>query len=207
MNVAVLIPVKRFAAAKGRLGPVLAAPDRARLARWLASGVVEAAGTSVFVACDDPDVRGWAESVGAGVLWGPDLGLNGAIDDGVASIRDLGFDHLTVAHADLPRPRSLPSVVRADTITLVPDDRRDGTNVMSFPLRRPVAAAYGASSFHRHLAAAMSGAGGGIGVEVRADRDLALDVDTPADLSHPLIEEVLPPWLRTSLANPRSMSR
>jgi hypothetical protein len=36
---------------------------------------------------------------------------------------------------------------------------------------------------------------------VRADPDLSLDLDTPSDLTHPLIREVLPEWLRTNLDN------
>jgi hypothetical protein len=32
---------------------------------------------------------------------------------------------------------------------------------------------------------------------------LALDIDTPTDLAHPLVQEVLPTWLPTNLANPR----
>ena len=32
---------------------------------------------------------------------------------------------------------------------------------------------------------------------------LALDVDTPDDFSHPLIQEVLPAWLRTNPVSPR----
>ena len=30
---------------------------------------------------------------------------------------------------------------------------------------------------------------------------LAADIDTPADLAHPLVQEVLPTWLRTNQAN------
>jgi hypothetical protein len=30
---------------------------------------------------------------------------------------------------------------------------------------------------------------------VRRDAHLARDIDTPSDLTHPLVQEVLPPWL------------
>jgi hypothetical protein len=40
-------------------------------------------------------------------------------------------------------------------------------------------------------------------VRVRRDPLLALDIDTPSDLAHPLVQEVLPTWLPTNLANPR----
>lgn len=196
-----MVPVKGFAAAKGRLTSVLGDADRARLARWMATAVVKAlAPIDVFVACDDETVRDWATGLGAGVIWGPGLGLNGAIDDGTATLCASGYDHVMISHADLPRPASLASVPRSGTVTLVPDRRRDGTNVMAFPLSDRVEAAYGPGSFRRHLDAARRTAHT---VEVRVDPDLSLDIDTHDDLLHPQIDEVLPPWLRTTLANRR----
>ncbi|MEM8619214.1 MAG: 2-phospho-L-lactate guanylyltransferase [Actinomycetota bacterium] len=200
MQVAVLVPVKRFTAAKGRLRGVIPDDDRAQLAQWMAEQVLTAcAGLECFVACDDDDVRSWAETRGATVTWGPELGLNRAVDDGVATIAERGFDHVIVSHADLPLPVALPTIARAGTITLVPDRRLDGTNVMSFPTDHRVAASYGGGSFRRHLAAAQVL---GHSIEVRRDHHLSLDLDTVEDLHHPLVEEVLPPWLRTNPANP-----
>lgn len=193
-----LVPVKRFRAAKGRLVGTLDSGQRAQFARWMATGVLAAVRSHpTFVACDDDEVAEWAESQGADVIWCQGLGLNGAIDDGVGQIVKLGVDHLVVSHADLPRPHNLVLVARAGCVSLVPDRRRDGTNVMSFPARAPISASYGAGSFRRHLAQATALAPTGIAVEVRADPDLSLDVDTPADLAHPSIREVLPTWLQT----------
>ncbi len=195
-----LVPVKRFGAAKRRLIAVLDDDARARLAAWMAGRVLDAAGeTPTFVACDDEQVRDWAERRGAVALWGPGLGLNGAVDDGVRQIAERGFDHIVVSHADLPRASNLLDVVRPDAVTLVPDRRRDGTNVMSFPTEAPVRAQYGGGSFGRHLSSALTDRK--VPVEVRDDRDLSLDVDTALDLHHPLITEVLPAWLRTNPAN------
>ncbi len=200
MRLAVLVPVKRFTAAKGRLRGVLSDDDRARLARWLADQVLDAVdGTPTFVACDDQDVAAWATNRGAHVVWGAGLGLNGAVDDGVAAITADGFEHVVVSHADIPRPARLTEVATADTITLVPDRRHDGTNVMSFPTATPLRASYGGGSFGRHLQQAW--ALGDVAVEVRNDVDLSLDLDTAADLIHPLVNEVLPPWLPTNPAN------
>lgn len=202
MRAAVLVPVKRFTAAKGRLSGVLSNGDRARLAEWMATGVLDAVGElATFVACDDDEVREWALAHGAKVLWGPGLGLNGAVDDGVARISAAGHHHVIVAHADLPRPWGLPDVLVENRITLVPDARRDGTNVMSFPTASPIAAAYGASSFSRHLAQAEAKSVDHI---VLDEPDLSLDVDTPDDLTHPLVREVLPEWVRTNPDNRRS---
>ena len=199
VRLAVLVPVKRFTAAKRRLAGVLSDADRARLAEWVATRVLDVvAEAPTFVACDDDRVAEWAQGFGATVVWGAGLGLNGAVDDGVAHVAAAGFDHVIVSHADLARPAALLSVARADTVTLVPDRRRDGTNVMSFPVAHRVSASYGGGSFARHLHQALAL---GIDTEVRSDADLSLDLDTAADLAHPLIREVLPPWLPTSRDN------
>jgi 2-phospho-L-lactate guanylyltransferase len=201
VRLAVLVPVKRFTAAKGRLTGVLDDADRARLAEWMAGGVLEVvAEIPTFVACDDHDVAAWATRMGAHVIWGAGLGLNGAVDDGVDHIAASGYDHILVSHADLPLPDALLDVARPDHITLVPDRRHDGTNVMSFPVDRRLRAAYGGGSFTRHLEQAL--AFGSTPVEVRFDAQLSLDLDTPRDLLHPLIAKVLPPWLPTSPDNP-----
>jgi 2-phospho-L-lactate/phosphoenolpyruvate guanylyltransferase len=201
VRLAVLVPVKRFTAAKGRLADVLAEDVRVELARWLASRVMDAvAEVPTFVACDDADVAAWATERGAEVIWGAGLGLNGAVDDGVARIVDGRFDHVLVSHADLARPEALLEVVRPATITLVPDRRHDGTNVLAFPVSTPIRASYGGGSFSRHLEQAL--AYESVTVEVRSDRHLSLDLDTARDLAHPLISEVLPSWLRTNQDNP-----
>jgi 2-phospho-L-lactate/phosphoenolpyruvate guanylyltransferase len=200
VRLAVLVPVKRFTAAKGRLTGVLDDRDRARLAEWMATRVLDVvAEIPTFVACDDEQVATWATRTGAQVIWGAGLGLNGAVDDGVDHIVANGFDHVLVSHADLALPGALLDVARADCITLVPDRRHDGTNVMSFPAAHRLRAAYGGGSFTRHLEQAM--AEGAVPVEVRSDHHLSLDLDTPRDLAHPLIRKVLPPWLPTNPAN------
>jgi 2-phospho-L-lactate guanylyltransferase len=201
VRLAVLIPVKRFTAAKGRLTGVVTDADRAGLARWMASRVVDVvAEMPTFVACDDDDVAQWAGERGAQVIWCAGFGLNGAVDEGVDRIIAAGFDHLLVTHADLARPAGLLDVARPGRITLVPDRRHDGTNVMAFPAPTPLRASYGGGSFSRHLEQAM--AFDEVALEVRSDVHLPLDLDTHRDLVHPLIREVLPEWLPTSPANP-----
>ena len=200
VDLAVLIPVKRFSAAKGRLRGGVSQDHRAQLAEWMATQVVAAvAEIPTFIACDDEGVRQWAQAHGVGVIWGPNLGLNQAVDDGVDHLVRTGARQIIVSHADLPRPSTLRTVASPGVRTLVPDRRRDGTNVMSFPADATIRAAYGGGSFRRHLEQATRD--GRVPVEVRDDRDLSLDVDTLADLNHPLIREVLPTWMRTSLDN------
>lgn len=189
---AVLVPVKAFRVAKARLAEALTPAERAGLARAMAANVVAAAGpAATFVVCDDAQVAGWAREAGATVIWRPGHGLNGAVIDGVRTIAEAGHDHVVVAHSDLPLATGFSALVHPGTITLVPDHRDDGTNVIALPARTSFAFAYGPGSFRRHLTIARAS---GLTVEVVHDERLALDLDTPAELAHPLVEEALRRW-------------
>ena len=200
MNPVVLVPVKAFADAKARLAPALAPHEREALARWSAERVLAAAGElPVYVACDHPTVAEWATAHGATVLWHPGVGLNAAVNNSITDLVALGVDHVVVAHGDLPRAERLVEISIAGTITLVPDERSDGTNVVSLPTSFVFDFSYGPGSFRRHLAQAIAAK---LPVAVRRDPMLAIDIDTPSDLAHPLVQEVLPAWLQTNRGNP-----
>ena len=95
VDLAVLIPVKRFRLAKRRLAGLLDEDQRIALAQWLAgTRRRRRSAAPVFVACEDEAVAAWADSVGAEVLWTPGLGLNGAVESSRATISGKGFDHL-----------------------------------------------------------------------------------------------------------------
>jgi 2-phospho-L-lactate/phosphoenolpyruvate guanylyltransferase len=201
VNAVVLVPVKAFANAKARLASVLDDADRERLSRWMSARVLAAAGElPTFVACDDEEVAAWATEHGAGILWHPGVGLNAAVNNSVADLRSDGVTDVIVAHGDLPRAHDLAALVEPGMLTLVPDSRDDGTNVAALPADMPFQFAYGPGSFRRHLDAAIAA---GLSVRVRRDPLLALDIDIPTDLAHPHVQEVLPTWLRTNLANLR----
>jgi 2-phospho-L-lactate/phosphoenolpyruvate guanylyltransferase len=202
VDAAVLIPVKSFHAAKRRLADWLSPAERERLARWMAERVVAAAAPlPVFVACDDERVAEWAEALGAQVSWGPGLGLNGAIDHGVDTMSGKGIDHVIVAHGDLPLATALAELAIREHVVIVPDSRRDGTNVLSRPTGVAIRAEYGAASFARHLGAALAS---GAPVTVRRDARLAVDVDTITDCRHP---QVAPLLRRAGIALPDEQSR
>ncbi len=188
MRLAALVPVKAFGAAKQRLAAVLSDVERERLARATAAGVLHAvAPFHPHVVCDDDEVAGWAVTHGATVIRDQHRGLNPAIDLAVGHLAQHGYDHVLVVHGDLPRPTALARLAasaRSGAIVLVPDRRLDGTNVAMFPVARALAAAYGPGSFRRHLAAALAT---GCPVSVVRDVELALDIDQPSDLTHPLV--------------------
>jgi 2-phospho-L-lactate guanylyltransferase len=181
--VAVLVPVKSFRAAKHRLAAALDEPARALLAREMATTVVAAAHhLRVAVVCDDDEVATWADESGALVIAQPGRGLNNAVTDGVAHLAGLGFDRVIVAHADLPHALDLTWVAEFDGVTLVPDRRDDGSNVVCVPARVGFRFSYGKGSFRRHAEEARR-----LGLPLRVEREqrLGWDVDIPDDLARP----------------------
>ena len=177
---AVLVPVKAFRNAKVRLAPALSAAERAALAQKMATRVVEsAAGLPVAVVCDDPEVAAWARGLGALVIWEPGRGLNGAVQEGVARLGAAGTGLVAVAAGDRPLATDLRWVTRFSGVTIGPDRRRDGTNVIGVPTDAGFTFSYGPGSFARHLDEAKR-----IGCRVRVVHSSALawDVDVPDDL-------------------------
>ena len=182
-SAAVLVPVKAFAQAKVRLGPRLDPATRAELARAMAAKVLRAAAPlPCFVVCDDEEVRAWSERQGATAIWTPGLGLNGAVEAGVAHLAAAGIETAVVVHADLPLATELAWLARGPEATLVPDRRRDGTNALAVPTGAGFRFAYGAGSFaaHRTEAARL-----GLAARLVPDEHLGWDVDHPDDLDLP----------------------
>ncbi|MCU0274145.1 MAG: 2-phospho-L-lactate guanylyltransferase [Acidimicrobiales bacterium] len=177
---AVLVPLKGFRRAKARLAGRLDDDARADLAERMAAQVLAAAAPlPVLVVSDDAEVDAWAVARGAAVLAQREPGLNAAVTEGVAHLAASGFTVAVVAHGDLPLATGLAALVGTPGVTLVPDRRRDGTNVLVVPTDAGFTFAYGPGSFARHLAEAHR-----LGLPVREVEDpaLAWDVDEPDDL-------------------------
>lgn len=184
---AVLIPVKAFDLAKGRLAGALDPQRRAELARTMAEGVVAAAGPlPVFVVCASDEVAAWATGAGAEVIRFEPPGLNPAVTHGAAELARRGFDHLIVAHGDLPLARELAWVADFDGVTVVCDRRGDGTNVLALPLGTRFEFHYGTGSAEAHRSEATRV---GLAHRTIVDHDLGWDVDTPEDLDLPALLE------------------
>jgi len=180
---AVLVPVKSFAHAKHRLSSVLGDADRRALVRRMAEQVLRAAAPlATAVVCDDADVADWAREHGAIVLWEPGRGLNGAVQSGVDQLARMGVRRVVVAHADLPTARDLATLAGYPGVTLVPDRRDDGTNVISLPTRTGFRFAYGPGSFARHRAECVRL---GLALRVLREPSLTYDVDWPSDIPAP----------------------
>jgi len=180
---AVVIPVKAFEQAKDRLSSVLSAEQRILLARATALGVLESVrGASVFVVCDNPEVSQWATSNGATVVHQSQPGLNVAAHEGISAAHE--YERVMIVHSDLPLPSRLrellSSTVASNTVTIVPDRHRDGTNVLIIPSGVGFECHYGAKSFEAHTAEATKR---GLPLHIVEDDELALDIDTPDDLN------------------------
>jgi hypothetical protein len=176
----VLVPVKSFAAAKGRLAAVLTEGQRVALMQNLTARVIAAAPPfDVAVVCDDEEVATWSRNHGARVIWTPTRGLNGAVRDGLDALAALGYETVIVAHGDLGSPAGLSQLTREADLVLVPDTRHDGTNVLVISATAEFTFAYGARSFAAHLEEAKRR---GLSVQVITDSALQHDVDEPGDL-------------------------
>ncbi len=188
-----MVPVKSFELAKGRLAEVLDADVRARLARKLAAGVLRAAGDLPrYVVCDTDEVADWAREQGAGVIRHPVPGLNPAVAFAVEQLHRAGETRVIVAHGDLPLAAELAWVGDFDGVTIVPDRRGDGTNVLAVPTAAGFRFAYGPGSAERHRTEA-----GRLHLPLRvvADDALGWDIDTPDDLAlYDTLRPLSPGW-------------
>ncbi len=178
---AVLIPIKSFDLAKGRLSDALSPTQRADLAIAMATTVIAASRPlPTWVVCDNTEVATFAMARGAGVIWRPSRGLNAAVTDGFAFLRDEGHTTIVIAHADLPRATDLTWVPDFAGVTIVPDRRGDGTNVMAVPASADFRFQYGVGSSRAHQAEALRLA---LPYRIVDDARLGWDIDVPEDLS------------------------
>lgn len=181
MRVALIVPVKSFAIAKGRLASALSEDARAVLAKECATRVVSAGKDwPTYVVCDDDEVAQWAMDCDAIVVRCSEPGIDAAVRAGrQQALRD-GINHVVISHGDLPLVSHFDHVVIADTITFVPDRHHDGTNVIAMPTASPFTTAYGPGSYVRHVAHADKL---GLAHQTILDDELALDLDTADDLA------------------------
>ena len=180
----VVVPIRSFTAAKERLADHVSSTSRATAARWMAERVLEAARPfAVVVVTADREVREWATAQSVGVIDDPG-NLDAAATAGRDHFAAAGCVRVVVAHADLPRARSLASLTvdgSRPTVAVVPCHRDDGSNVLSVPVDAPFRFVYGPGSFRRHVSQARIL---GLGVRVLRDPNLTIDVDGPDDLHH-----------------------
>lgn len=188
-----VLPAKRFARAKTRLGAALSIEGRRDLARDLYERVLRACAgcgelSGTLVATDGEDVAALADQHRATVLRDTEAAkasLAHVVDAALLSLRLRGATHALVVMADLPYietrdVRELLAASRSADVVIAPDALRRGTSALGLRLDLPFRTAFGhPDSLQRHL---RESARHGVRPRVLYNPRLALDVDTPDDL-------------------------
>jgi 2-phospho-L-lactate/phosphoenolpyruvate guanylyltransferase len=196
VRTAAILPVKRFAAAKSRLGTSVEDTLRERLARAMVSDVLRALAESatiertIVVTCE-ASLRVAAEQHGALILEDTAergqsaavaLGIRRALADGAERVLCVPGDCPTLDPAELDALLDAAAAEPAGSaeVVIVPDRHGTGTNGLLLAPPEAIAPSFGADSCARHRALARD-----VRVACRVERpsSLLLDIDTGADLA------------------------
>jgi 2-phospho-L-lactate guanylyltransferase len=211
MRTAAVLPVKRFARAKQRLGASVADPLRVELAGAMVADVLSALEQTaaieltIVVTAEDSVSRAAADG-GAIVVADPDeRGQSAAVELGIVKAIEEGIERVLCIPGDCPAldPTELerllafspapaaPGVSVVGDVVIVPDRHGSGTNGLLLTPPDAIKPGFGPDSCERHRASALAA-----GATCRLERpaSLLLDIDTGADLEA----------LRRRLANARS---
>ena len=190
MRTIAVLPIKTFAAAKQRLGGMLAGGSREALAQAMFSDVLaslrKVEGLHA-VAVVTASRAAQAAAQGEGVIVLHDAAQSGQSAAALAGIRyatTRGFDRVLLVPGDVPlldatEVDALLERTARDPLCLVPDREGVGTNAILMSPPSLIEPSFGPGSFERHLAA-----GRAAGVEARVEQVACLlhDIDTPQDL-------------------------
>jgi 2-phospho-L-lactate guanylyltransferase len=191
MRTLAILPVKSFGRAKQRLRDDLEPELRESLAEAMFADVLDALdatksidGVVVIAGGETPSEI--ARAHGARVLNDREQGHNVAAGLGIEAALDAGYDRALLVPGDCPvldpdeldgllaRPMTPPSVL------IVPDRHGTGTNALLLTPPDALAPSFGPGSCQRHAELARAAE---VHAEVVQIPSLALDIDTPEDLS------------------------
>ena len=186
-----ILPVKRFAVAKARLGDDLSAGTRRALTESMVTDVLMAlrrtkAIDEVLVVTSEPTAEAIGHGYGATVLADDVeegqsaatlIGIEHALERGAGRVLLVPGDCPALDPAQLTELLDRPALERS--VTLVPDRHGSGTNALVLVPPDVIAPAFGEGSRERHeqLAAAA-----GVPCHVERVPTLLIDVDTGDDL-------------------------
>jgi 2-phospho-L-lactate/phosphoenolpyruvate guanylyltransferase len=198
MRTAAILPVKRFAHAKQRLGSSVAGPLRRRLAIAMVGDVLGALARTASIewtilvtgersladAARERGVLVVEDSRDDGQSAAVTLGVRRALAEGIERVLCIPGDCPALDPAELERllsagpapggPPPRPEVV------IVPDRHGTGTNGLLLAPPDAIAPSFGPGSCERHLALARAG---GVACRIQRPASLTLDVDTGEDLA------------------------
>jgi 2-phospho-L-lactate/phosphoenolpyruvate guanylyltransferase len=189
VRTAAILPVKRFVAAKSRLGMSVEQQLRQRLARAMVTDVLlalaqVAALEHTIVITREPALAQIASEHGALLIEdSAEDGQSAAVALGIRRALAEGFERALCIPGDCPAldPVELDALLALDAteVVIVPDRHGTGTNGLLLAPPDAIAPSFGADSCARHRALAREA---GIGCRVERPSSLLLDVDTGADL-------------------------
>jgi 2-phospho-L-lactate guanylyltransferase len=191
MRTAAILPVKRFAQAKQRLGTSVADSLRLELARAMVGDVLAALTETAsieftIVVTGEPSVAEEARAGGAIVI--DDTAQDGqsaAVGLGVRRALDAGIERVLCIPGDCPTldPAELETLLgssQSREVVIVPDRHGAGTNGLLLAPPGAISPSFGPDSRERHTALALAA---GIAARVEQPPSLLLDIDTGADLA------------------------
>lgn len=208
MRTAAILPVKRFAQAKQRLGASVADPLRLELARAMVGDVLAALAETAsieltIVVTDEPSVADAARALGAIVLADTAqngqsaavaLGIERALTEGMERALCIPGDCPTLDPVELTTLLGVPPEEKAElldtppdeapgesaVIAIVPDRHGTGTNGLLLAPPDAIAPSFGPGSCERHQALALQA---GVNYRIERPASLLLDIDTGEDLT------------------------
>lgn len=191
MRTAAILPVKRFAAAKSRLGESVEHDLRARLARAMVADVLQALARTAsieltIVVTREPSLPATAREHGALLIEDTaERGQSAAVTLGVQRALAGGFERVLCIPGDCPAldPAELDALLSGAeqrSVVIVPDRHGAGTNGLLLTPPDAIVPAFGPGSCERHRALARHA---GVDCRVAHPSSLLLDVDTGADLA------------------------
>jgi 2-phospho-L-lactate/phosphoenolpyruvate guanylyltransferase len=192
MRTAAVLPVKRFALAKQRLGASVAEELRFELARAMVADVLLALARTASVECTivvtgEEEVATSARAQGALIVRDEtETGQSAAVTLGITRAQRDGFERVLCIPGDCPalEPAELEALLGPaggePEVVIVPDRHETGTNGLLLSPPDAILPSFGPGSCERHRALARAA-----GVTCRLERppSLLLDIDTGADLA------------------------
>lgn len=164
----ILLPLKEFAAAKQRLAGVLSAAERAQLFEAMIEDALQvltqhSAIQKIAICSRDQAARWLANYYGVEFIdetqW-PVRDLNTAVNTAARELFARGENDVLIVHGDLPLLSAtdisgflqVHSAHNAPAVTIAPDRRGTGTNLMAWRALPNFVTRYGENSFSQHCA-------------------------------------------------------
>ncbi|HUO71602.1 MAG TPA: 2-phospho-L-lactate guanylyltransferase [Solirubrobacteraceae bacterium] len=191
MQTLAVLPIKSLSEAKQRLQQGLPPGPRRALAEAMFSDVLVSlrrttAVEQILVVSDDHAAQQIAGGYGAAVLDDQREGHNAAASLAIQWAVESGFDRVLLVPGDCPllNPGELDELIdrpaQTPSALIVPDRHGTGTNALLLTPPDALTPSFGPDSCRRHASLASEA---GVAHEIVRVPSLALDIDTPEDLS------------------------